>query len=161
MPRAKKPTVDKLVATEVPTGRTDSAIIITLSKEELQKYIDREKTYFFRINPWNQNVTKVWLYIKDPIKCITHVAVVGPLKARGDLGPLGRSNAAFNSGILNNGRHKFKAAYEVTSILKLAREMEFMHIIENRYSKPTANGNVYADKMMSDELEEVPLQIIF
>ncbi|KAF3191511.1 hypothetical protein TWF106_009395 [Orbilia oligospora] len=161
MPRAKKSSGNKLVVSEVPTGRTDNAVIITLSKEELQKYINREKTHFFRVNPWNQNVTKVWLYIKDPVKCITHVAMVGPLKAKGELGPLGKSNVAFNSGILNNGRHKLKAAYEVTSILKLSRDMEFMHIIENRYSKPTANGNVYADKLMSDELEEVPLHRIF
>ncbi|KAF3158080.1 hypothetical protein TWF751_001823 [Orbilia oligospora] len=148
MPRAKKSSGNKLVVSEVPTGRTDNAVIITLSKEELQKYINREKTHFFRVNPWNQNVTKVWLYIKDPVKCITHVAMVGPLKAKGELGPLGKSNVAFNSGILNNGRHKLKAAYELTSILKLSRDMEFMHIIENRYSKPTANGNVYADKLI-------------
>ncbi|RVD81075.1 uncharacterized protein DFL_008952 [Arthrobotrys flagrans] len=87
--------------------------------------------------------------------------MVGPLRAKGELGPLGRSNVAFNSGILNNGRHKYKAAYEITSISKLAPEMEFMHMVENGYSKPTSNGDVYADRMTSEELDGVDLQTIF
>ncbi|KAK6509065.1 hypothetical protein TWF481_003829 [Arthrobotrys musiformis] len=161
MPRARKSGGSELIVTEVPKGRTDTAIVITISKEELQKYIDREKTHFFRTNAWNENVKKVWIYVKDPVKCITHVAMVGPLRAKSELGPLGKSSVAFNSGILNNGRQKYKAAYEITSISKLSREMEFMHIISRGYSKPTANGNVYADSVMSKELDGVDLQKIF
>ncbi|KAK6357513.1 hypothetical protein TWF718_001822 [Orbilia javanica] len=161
MPRAKKSSDNELVATEVPDGRTNTAIVITLSKEELQKYATREKTHFFRINPWNENVTKVWLYVKDPVKCITHVAMVGPLKARGELEPMGKSNNAFNTGILNNGRYKYKAAYEVINMYKLSREMEFLYIVGMGYNKPTANGNVYADKLMSEELDGVDLHPVF
>ncbi|KAK6536065.1 hypothetical protein TWF281_000311 [Arthrobotrys megalospora] len=162
MPRARKSGGrGELIPTQVPTGRTDTAILLTLSKEDLQKYIDREKNCFFRINPWNQNVLKVWIYVKDPVKSVTHVAFVGPLKTKGEVGPIGHSNVAFNSGVLNNGRQKYKAAYEVHGLYKLSREMEFVHIVGNRYSKPIANGNVYVNETMAQELDGVELHKIF
>ncbi|KAK6362828.1 hypothetical protein TWF730_000281 [Orbilia blumenaviensis] len=164
MPRAargKKSGSSPAVPSAVPLGRTDSAVLITVSKAELQKYINREKKFLFKVNPWCDKVTKVWFYVKDPVKCITHVAIVGPMKKHGELQPLGPSNAAFNAGILNNGRHRYNAAYEITSLQKLSREMEFMYIASNGYTKPTSNGNMYVDLAMAEELDGVDTQRIF
>ncbi|KAF3916504.1 hypothetical protein ABW20_dc0101169 [Dactylellina cionopaga] len=162
MPRTKifrRP--GELVPTQVPKGRVETDMIISLSKEELESYLKKEKTHFFRVNPWNSNVQRVWLYVKDPIKCITHVAYIGPVKAKGELGPVGQCNKAFNSGSLNNGRYKYKAAYEVRGVCKLAEAMPYSYIIQNGFTRPIGQANVYTDGAMAKELGAIGTEKVF
>ncbi|EPS39358.1 hypothetical protein H072_6876 [Dactylellina haptotyla CBS 200.50] len=162
MPRTKKSRgSDELVPTEVPQGRVDTDIILSCSESELEAYIKREKNCFFRTNPWNANVERIWLYIKDPIKSITHVAYVGPLKKKGELGPIGQCNKAFNAGSLNKGRSVYRAAYEIRGISRLAESMDYSYLLANGYTRAVGHSNVYTDVDMAKELSGIKAEKIF
>ncbi|KAK6538196.1 hypothetical protein TWF694_011078 [Orbilia ellipsospora] len=164
MPRAKsskRTSKLAMVPTQVPEGRSASDIIISASEEELEEYTSQEKQFLFRVKPWGTEVSRIWLYIKDPVKSVTHVATVGKTKVKGELDEDVKNGAAFNKGSLHGGRGAYRAAYEILSMSELEDPMAYSHLIEKKYTRAIGNANVYVCDPMVEELEAIESTELF
>ncbi|KAF3940181.1 hypothetical protein ABW19_dt0203101 [Dactylella cylindrospora] len=159
--RKSTSSTELLIASPVPVDRIGTDVVITVSESIRSDFLTKVQKTLFCINPYVGDVRRVWIYTKDPVKAVTHVITLGPMKIKGEINPDGLHHAAFNAGSYMVGKHKYKAAYNITSIHELDKPLEFARIIDEGWTKPVANGNVYLDSIMAGELRSRTINRVF
>ncbi|KAF7880754.1 uncharacterized protein EAF01_011919 [Botrytis porri] len=112
--------------------RSDSSdVFISIYPTTVETIISREKNHEFRSYGFPATVSRIWIYQTRPRSTLTHMAVIGPPKAPGDITKLdGLGNSEFNK-----GEKRSKFAYEILELYALANPMTLEELKSRQWFK--------------------------
>ncbi|TGO54367.1 hypothetical protein BCON_0108g00130 [Botryotinia convoluta] len=112
--------------------RSDSSdVFVSIYPAHVENIISREKNHEFRSYSFPATVSRVWIYQIRPLSTLTHMAVIGPPKAPGEITNLdGLGNSEFNK-----GEKRSKFAYEILELYALANPMTLEELKSRQWFK--------------------------
>ncbi|TGO14155.1 hypothetical protein BTUL_0057g00210 [Botrytis tulipae] len=112
--------------------RSDSSdVFVSIYPTHVENIISREKNHEFRSYSFPATVSRIWIYQIRPLSTLTHMAVIGPPKAPGEITNIdGLGNSEFNK-----GEKRSKFAYEILELYALANPMTLEELKSRQWFK--------------------------
>ncbi|TEY38468.1 hypothetical protein BOTCAL_0489g00020 [Botryotinia calthae] len=129
--------------------RSDSSdVFISIYSADMENIISREKNHEFRSYSFPVTVSRIWIYQTRPLSTLTHMAVIGPPKAPGEI----KNLDGLGNGEFNKGEKRSRFAYEILELYALANPMTLEELKSRQWFKAAPQKYVKVPPAVLGEL---------